>query len=66
MGKWITEIEVVDYDYKGTYERLGESDEADVPDCVLPSTKPPFEVFHTFLGPTNYSVITQQFYNKLV
>jgi len=38
--KWITEIEVVDYDFKGTYESMGYSDEADVPDCTFPSTTP--------------------------
>jgi len=56
--KWITEIEVVDYDYKGTYESTGYSDEADIPDCTLPSTTPPFETFHIVLESTNYSVIT--------
>jgi len=41
--KWvkrITEIEVVDYDHKGTYESMGYSDEANIPDCTLPSTTP--------------------------
>ena len=56
--KWITEIEVVDYDYKGTWESMGYSDEADIPDCTLPTTTPPFEVFHIFLGNTTYSIIT--------
>ena len=56
--KWITEIEVVDYDYKGTYERFGFSDEADIPNYTLPSTTPPFETFHVNLGSTNYSIIT--------
>jgi hypothetical protein len=55
--KWITEIEVVDYDYKGTYERFGFSDEADIPNCTLPSTTPPFETFHVDLGSANYDVI---------
>jgi hypothetical protein len=55
--KWITEIEVVDYDYKGTYERFGFSDEADIPNCTLPSTTPPFETFHVDLGSTNYNII---------
>lgn len=36
--KWITKIEVIDYDYKGTYENMGYSDEADIPDCTFPST----------------------------
>ena len=38
--KWITKIEVIDYDYKGTWESMGYSDEADVPDCTFPSTTP--------------------------
>ncbi len=54
---WITEIEVVDYDYKGTYESAGESDEAEVPNCALPSTTPPFEILDVFMGFTNHSVI---------
>ncbi len=42
---WIDEIELVDYDYKGTYESLGFSDEADIPNCTgLPSTDPPYTV----------------------
>ena len=53
--RWIVEIEVVDYDYKGTYESWGFSDEADIPDCSFPpSTTPPFETFH--IVPT-YSII---------
>jgi len=56
--KWITEIEVVDYDYKGTWESMGYSDEADIPGCTLPSTTPPFETFHIFLGNTTHSIIT--------
>jgi len=59
--KWvrrITEIEVVDYDYKGTYESMGYSDEADIPDCTFPSTTPSFETLHIVLGPTTYSVTT--------
>lgn len=56
--KWITEIEVVDYDYKGYYESMGYSDEADIPDCTLPSTTPPFETFHIVLGNTTHSIIT--------
>lgn len=46
--KWVgyvTEIEVVNYDYKGTYESLGGfSDEADRPDCNgFPSVNPPLQ-----------------------
>jgi len=51
--KWvksITEIEVVDYDYKGTYESMGYSDEAEIPDCTFPSITPPFETFHIVPG----------------
>ena len=56
--RWITEIEVVDYDYKGYYESRGYSDEADLPKCAFPSTSPPFETFHIVLGSTTHSVIT--------
>jgi len=49
---------VVDYDYKGTWERLGFSDEARIPHCTLPSTTPSFETFHIVLGNTRHSVIT--------
>jgi len=56
--KGITEIEVVDYDYKGTWESMDYSDEADIPGCTLPSTTPPFEVFHINLGSTTHGVIT--------
>lgn len=56
--RWITEIEVIDYDYKGYYESMGYSDEADIPDCTFPSTTPPFETFHIVLESTTYSIIT--------
>ena len=56
--RWITKIEVVDYDYKGTYESIGFSDEADIPSCSLPLTTPPFETFNIVLGNANYSIIT--------
>jgi len=56
--RWITEIEVVDYDYKGTYESMGFSDEADIPNCTLPSTTPPFEVLDIVLGSRTYNIIT--------
>jgi len=59
--KWvrlITEIEVVDYDYRGTWESIGFSDEARIPHCTLPSTTPSFETFHIVLGNTSHSVIT--------
>jgi len=57
--KWIAEIEVVDYDYKGTYESMGFSDEADIPNCTFPpSTTPPFEVFDIVLGSKTHSIVT--------
>jgi hypothetical protein len=55
-AKWVTRIEVVNYDYKGTYESLGYSDKADISGCTLPSTTPPFETFHVVLGSKNYSI----------
>jgi hypothetical protein len=46
VGK-IVEIEVVDYDYKGTYESQGFSDEADNPSCQgLPETTPAYTIFN--------------------
>lgn len=56
--RWITEIEVVNYDYKGYYETMGYSDEADIPDCTLPSTTPPSKTFQLILGSTTYTIIT--------
>lgn len=55
--KWIAEIEVVNYDYKGNYESSGYSDKADIPDCSLPSTTPPYKVFQVFEEPKNHSII---------
>ncbi|MGD8544799.1 MAG: molybdopterin-dependent oxidoreductase [Candidatus Bathyarchaeota archaeon] len=44
---WIDEIEIVDYDYKGFYESLGYSDEAEIPDCTrLPNTHPAYVSFN--------------------
>lgn len=44
---WIDEIEVVDYDYKGFYESMGYSDEAEIPNCTrLPQTTPPYAEFN--------------------
>ncbi len=44
---WIDEIEVVDYDYKGFYESIGYSDEADIPGCTrLPVTYPEYVSFN--------------------
>jgi hypothetical protein len=56
--RWIEEIQVVDYDYKGTYESMGFSDEADIPGCTLSSTTPPFETFNVTMGNTTQSIIT--------
>jgi hypothetical protein len=58
--KWVgnlTEIEVVDYDYKGTYESNGQSDEADRPDCtVLPPITPPMQELNLAFGNTTFNV----------
>lgn len=49
--KWVKQIVVVDYDYKGTYEQLGFSDEAVRPNCTMPFTDPQVQVFNaTKLG----------------
>jgi len=44
--KWINQITLVDYDYKGTYEQVGYSDEAIRPNCTMPSTDPPTQTFN--------------------
>jgi hypothetical protein len=50
---WIDEIEVVDYDYKGTYENVGYSDEASIPNCTqLPITIPAYTEFNATWGKT--------------
>lgn len=58
--KWVgnvSEIEVVDCDYKGTYESSGQSDEADRPDCtVLPSIAPPLQELNIDVGNATFSV----------
>lgn len=43
--KWIEQITVVDYDYKGTYEHLGYPDEAIRPYCTMPLINPPLQNF---------------------
>ena len=53
--KWIKQITVVDYDYKGTYESSGSSDEAIRPNCTMPLTNPPIQNF-TFSNPKGYTV----------
>ena len=44
--KWIKQIIIVDYDYLGTYERMGFSDEAIRPNCTIPYTSPPIQTFN--------------------
>jgi hypothetical protein len=46
--KWIRQIIIVDYDYKGTYESNGLSDEALRPNCTMPITNPPIRNFTAF------------------
>ena len=46
---WIQEIEVVDYDYLGSYESLGFSDDASIPNCT---SVPEFELPYTMLNVT--------------
>jgi hypothetical protein len=65
----IEEIEVVDYDYRGTYESSGFSDEADIPGCLHPQIQPPLETFTSPFGNrtfevnafTNISIMTLNF-----
>jgi DMSO/TMAO reductase YedYZ molybdopterin-dependent catalytic subunit len=47
--KWVQSIKqiiVVDYDYQGTYEQNGLSDEAFRPNCTMPQTNPPLQQFN--------------------
>jgi len=53
--KWVNRITIVDYDYKGTYEQLGYSDEAFRPNCTMPETNPPIQNF-TGIGLIEYFV----------
>jgi hypothetical protein len=53
--KLIKQIIIVDYDYKGTYESLGFSDEAVRPNCTAPLTVPPLLTFNV-TGAGNYTV----------
>ena len=64
-GKWgykwvgyVTEIEVVNYDYKGTYEGLGGfPDEADRPNyTVVPSITPPMQEMDFVFGNRTFKV----------
>jgi len=44
---WIDEIEAIDYDYKGTYESQGFSDDASIPDWIaLPETEPQYSTLN--------------------
>lgn len=57
--KWVallTEIEVVDYDYKGTYESGPWSDEANRPDYVPIPVYPQFQQFNFSVGIRNFEV----------
>jgi hypothetical protein len=60
--KWVSnphEIEVVDYDYKGTYESAGWSDEADVDPLLcksLPTIVPPLQTFDLVFGNRTFNV----------
>ena len=57
--KWVSgieEIEIVDYDYRGTFESWGYSDQADIPDCVSPSITPAIQAFNLTFGSRNFQV----------
>lgn len=58
--KWVgdvKEIEVVNTDYKGTYESSGWSDAGGMPDCgPLPTTTPSLETFHLPYGNRTFEV----------
>ena len=58
--KWVgdvKEIEVVNTDYKGTYESSGWSDAGDMPDCgPLPTTTPPLEMLHLPYGNRTFEI----------
>jgi len=58
--KWVgdvKEIEVVNTDYKGTYESSGWSDAGDIPDCgPLPTTTPPLETLHLPYGNRTFEI----------
>ncbi len=66
--KWVTyvkEIEVVDYDYNGTYETpppegfFGYTEEqAKIPDCAPPPINPPLEEFNLSFGMRTFQVRT--------
>jgi len=58
--KWVgdvKEIEVVNTDYKGTYESSGWSDAGDMPDCEpLPTTIPSLDTLHLPFGNRTFEV----------
>ncbi|HUW48172.1 MAG TPA: PKD domain-containing protein [Patescibacteria group bacterium] len=58
--KWVgdvQEIEVVNTDYKGTYESSGWDDAGDIPDCgPLPTTTPSLVAFHLPYGNRTFEV----------
>lgn len=58
--KWVgdvKEIEVVNTDYKGTYESSGWTDAGDIPDCgPLPTTTRPFETLHLPYGNRTFEI----------
>jgi hypothetical protein len=56
--KWVKQIIVVDYDYKGTYEKYGLSDEAIRPNCTMSSTNPSIQTFEYTVRVLSDSSIT--------
>ena len=68
--KWIKQIIIVDYDYKGTYERQGFSDEALRPNSTMPLTTPPSQNFSStetggqvVQALSNFSILSFSFQN---
>lgn len=53
--KWVKQIIVIDYDYKGKYEQLGFPDEAIRANCTMPLTDPPIHIFNVTVA-KEYSV----------
>jgi hypothetical protein len=59
--KWVAlvkEIEVVDYDYKGTYDETFGYTEQDaiIPNCVSPSTNPPIQTYNVTFGVRDFHI----------
>lgn len=54
--KWVKQMIVVDYDYKGYYEEAGYSDDAFRPNSTMPSTSPPFQSFNVTSYGQEYTV----------